>query len=97
MVRGGVITTRAGGWVHRWVNGCPTLTSHSFARRMSARNTPWMTSSSDGMRSGYRGFSALRNGRPFLKAENPRYPDLIPSEELVIQGVFRALIRRAKE
>jgi len=39
----------------------------------------------------------LKNGRPFLKAENPRYPDLIPSEELVIQGVFRALIRRAHE
>ena len=39
----------------------------------------------------------VKNGKPFLKAENPRYPDLIPSEELVIQGVFRALIRRAKE
>lgn len=38
----------------------------------------------------------LKNGRPFLKAENPKYPDLIPSEELVIQGVFRALIRHAK-
>jgi repressor LexA len=38
----------------------------------------------------------LKNGKPFLKAENPKYPDLIPSEELVIQGVFRALIRRAK-
>ena len=36
----------------------------------------------------------LKNGRPFLKAENPRYPDLIPSEELMIQGVMRALIRR---
>ena len=39
----------------------------------------------------------LKNGKPFLKAENPRYPDLIPSEELMIQGVLRALIRRAKE
>ncbi|MDB6129548.1 MAG: transcriptional repressor, LexA family [Verrucomicrobiales bacterium] len=39
----------------------------------------------------------LKNGKPFLKAENPKYPDLIPSEELVIQGVFRSLIRRAKE
>lgn len=38
----------------------------------------------------------LKNGRPFLKAENPKYPDLIPSEELVIQGVFRALIRTQK-
>jgi len=36
-----------------------------------------------------------RGGKPFLKAENPKYPDLIPSEELVIQGVFKGLIRRA--
>jgi repressor LexA len=39
----------------------------------------------------------LKNNKPFLKAENPKYPDLIPSEELMIQGVFRALIRRARE
>jgi repressor LexA len=39
----------------------------------------------------------VKNGRPFLKAENPKYPDLIPSEELMIQGVFRALIRKARE
>ena len=39
----------------------------------------------------------LRNGKPFLKAENPKYPDLVPAEELMIQGVFRALIRRARE
>jgi repressor LexA len=39
----------------------------------------------------------VKNGRTFLKAENPKYPDLIPSEELMIQGVFRALIRKAKE
>lgn len=39
----------------------------------------------------------VKSGKPFLKAENPKYPDLIPSEELVIQGVFKALIRRAKE
>lgn len=37
----------------------------------------------------------VKNGKPFLKAENPKYPDLIPSEELMIQGVFRALIRKA--
>jgi repressor LexA len=37
----------------------------------------------------------VRDGKPFLKAENPKYPALIPSEELVIQGVFRALIRKA--
>lgn len=39
----------------------------------------------------------LKNGKPFLRAENPKYPDLIPSEELVIQGVFKALIRKASE
>jgi repressor LexA len=39
----------------------------------------------------------LKNGKPFLKAENPKYPNLIPSEELVIQGVLRAVIRHAKE
>jgi len=39
----------------------------------------------------------LKNNRPFLKAENPKYPDLIPSEELMIQGVFRALIRKGAE
>lgn len=35
----------------------------------------------------------VQRGRPFLRAENPKYPDLIPAQELVIQGVFRALIR----
>jgi len=39
----------------------------------------------------------LKNGKPHLKAENPGYPDLIPADELVIQGVFRALIRKAQE
>jgi len=39
----------------------------------------------------------VKNGRPFLRAENPKYPDLIPSDELVIQGVLRALIRKAKD
>jgi len=34
-----------------------------------------------------------RRGKPFLKAENPRYPDLIPAQELVIQGVQVALLR----
>jgi repressor LexA len=37
-----------------------------------------------------------RNGKPYLKAENPKYPDLIPAQELMIQGIFRALIRRAE-
>lgn len=35
----------------------------------------------------------VQKGKPFLRAENPEYPDLIPARELVIQGVFRALIR----
>ncbi len=35
----------------------------------------------------------LQRGKAFLRAENPQYPDLIPARELVIQGVFRALIR----
>lgn len=39
----------------------------------------------------------LKNGKPWLRAENPKYPKLIPAEELMIQGVFKALIRRAKE
>ena len=39
----------------------------------------------------------IKNNKPFLKAENPKYPDFLPSEELMIQGVFRALIRRARE
>jgi repressor LexA len=35
----------------------------------------------------------VEGGQPFLRAENADYPDLIPARELVIQGVFRALIR----
>jgi repressor LexA len=31
-----------------------------------------------------------------LRAENPKYPDLIPARELVIQGVMVALLRRAE-
>jgi repressor LexA len=36
----------------------------------------------------------LNHGKPFLKAENPLYPDLIPAAELVIQGVMIGLLRR---
>lgn len=36
----------------------------------------------------------VQRGRPFLRAENPKYPDLIPAAELVIQGVMVALIRK---
>lgn len=38
----------------------------------------------------------INQGIPYLKAENPNYPDLIPARELVIQGVMIALIRHAK-
>ena len=38
----------------------------------------------------------LDRGKPFLRAENPRYPKLIPATELVIQGVMVALIRKRR-
>ncbi len=37
----------------------------------------------------------LQRGKSFLRAENPKYPDLIPAAELMIQGVMVALIRKA--
>ena len=39
----------------------------------------------------------IKNGKPYLKAENPKYPNPIAAQELMIQGVFKALIRKAKE
>jgi repressor LexA len=36
----------------------------------------------------------VRNGKPFLRAENPKYKELIPANELVIQGVVRAILRK---
>ncbi|NIP77225.1 MAG: repressor LexA, partial [Xanthomonadales bacterium] len=33
-------------------------------------------------------------GKPYLRAENPKYPKLIPATELVIQGVMVALVRK---
>lgn len=38
----------------------------------------------------------LQQGKPYLRAENPRYPKLIPQEELQIQGVMVALVRKRK-
>jgi repressor LexA len=38
----------------------------------------------------------LNRGKPFLRAENPKYPDLIPASELVVQGVMVALIRKGR-
>ncbi len=36
----------------------------------------------------------VEHGRPYLKAENPRYPDLIAARELKIQGVMVSLVRK---
>jgi repressor LexA len=36
----------------------------------------------------------VEHGRPYLKAENPRYPNLIPARELKIQGVMVSLVRK---
>ena len=35
----------------------------------------------------------VERGRPYLRAENPQYPNLIPMDELMVQGVMRMLIR----
>jgi len=35
-------------------------------------------------------------GKPYLRAENPKYPKLIPATELVIQGVMVALLRKRR-
>jgi repressor LexA len=34
------------------------------------------------------------HGRPYLKAENPHYPNLTPARELRIQGVMVSLVRK---
>ena len=36
----------------------------------------------------------VERGRPYLKAANPRYPNLIPARELKIQGVMVSLVRK---
>ena len=36
----------------------------------------------------------LEHGRPYLKAENRAYPDLIPARELRVQGVMISLVRK---
>ena len=35
----------------------------------------------------------VENRKPYLKAENPDFPDLIPARELVIQGVLVGVLR----
>ena len=36
----------------------------------------------------------MEHGRPYLKAENPLYPDLVPARELRVQGVMVSLVRK---
>ena len=36
----------------------------------------------------------LKEGQPYLKAENAAYPDLLPATELIVQGVVVALTRK---
>jgi repressor LexA len=36
----------------------------------------------------------MEHGRPYLKAENPLYPNLVPARELRIQGVMVSLMRK---
>ncbi len=35
-----------------------------------------------------------RNSKPYLRAENPKYPSLMPAGELVVQGVVVTVIRK---
>jgi len=37
----------------------------------------------------------IKDGQPYLHAENEDFPDLIPVRELVVQGVMVALLRQA--
>jgi repressor LexA len=39
----------------------------------------------------------VKNGKLYLRAENPKYPNIIPAEELTIQGVFKGLIRKTND
>ena len=39
----------------------------------------------------------VKIGKAFFRVEHPKYPDLIPCEDLTIQGVLRALIRKVRE
>jgi len=35
-----------------------------------------------------------QQGKAFLRAANPRYKDLVPANELVVQGVLVGLVRK---
>jgi repressor LexA len=37
-----------------------------------------------------------KDGAVWLRAENPRYPDLVPAADLQIQGVARSVIRHLR-
>jgi len=39
-------------------------------------------------------FILPRKGSPYLKAENPAYPELYPLDELLVQGVATSVVRR---
>ena len=39
----------------------------------------------------------IKNGKTYLRSENPKYPDIIPMEDLTIQGVFKGLIRKTND
>ncbi|MDQ6622446.1 MAG: transcriptional repressor LexA [Verrucomicrobiota bacterium] len=36
----------------------------------------------------------VERGRPYLKAENPRFPNQVPARELRVQGVMVSLVRK---
>ena len=38
----------------------------------------------------------VKNRSPFLQAENPKFPDLLPARELIIQGVMIGLLRHVR-
>ena len=39
----------------------------------------------------------IERGRHFLRAENPKYPALLPRGELMIQGVMRMVVREQRD
>jgi repressor LexA len=39
----------------------------------------------------------MEHGRAYLRAENPRYPNLTPARELKIQGVMISLVRKQEK
>lgn len=38
----------------------------------------------------------VEDGQPVLRAENPKYPDFVPANGLLIQGVMVALVRKCR-